>query len=280
MPLSDFPGTTMTIGGVQVRELFEGSGTGRVTPEDGEADRTFICDWGNLALLATALLGGRTFLNETVTTYAAPASHPDFTNWFCKGLTYDHLGTATVSGTQSAWQYAKIKATFGPFAFDPTTGGGIEDSVEDSVDFGVDAIVVPGATTYDSSQNLVMPEITKVMPLAIYRLRGRGLVRIPGGTGDARGIFSKLGTVNNAEFKGADIGKARFDGAMIRRSAASFDALERARWEVELAWAIRAVEWNKTVWNKTTLALDYPKTVGGADVNVYASANHNELLPQ
>jgi hypothetical protein len=257
------------VAGTDFVVLNEGSGRGTIRDKGSSAVECYLIAWPILAGFIEALKGGFRLNSPTSITYVVPYQHPDFPTFFVNQVEWEAIGKAT--GTY-AWEYAKITATFGPFAFDPTTGNP-SDAITEELNFDGKTVLIPAGGTVDSNNNPLIRPFAKFLPLCDYRVTLNSIPQLPGG--DASLLLQLLGRVNSGTFRGAAAKKMLFQGARAYRTAASYSALNTTPWKLDLSYKYNDIGWDHGYDNKG--ALGVIKMADGSDI--YPAANIGTPLP-
>jgi hypothetical protein len=274
-----------TISGFTFEELNEGSGRGAIQ-QDGTAVRMFKIAWTDLPAFIRALNGGWEAINSTTWTYTKGDEHPDYPGvMYCTRAEYENFGKATgISAGKSSWQFAKVTATYEVKRNEFTTP---DDIIEEELDFKLEHQTLPGSSHQTSDDSTDVPDdITKLVPVIEYTVTLKNVPNLPGATqtmggipvqddgGNVGYIYSLLGKVNNANFKGAAAGQMLYLGAQARRTTNVFGP---SKWNITHKFLYRAVSWKKVFVSAKGDFVEVQSKVGGN--KIYSSGSLRGLLP-
>lgn len=205
------------------------------------ATRTLLCNWQDRAALIGSLRGG---VQQVGTEWVVSVgNYPDFPFLYIDTVTCEGVagpsGLSVGSGGMVAYQYARLRATYSTFDYQPGTETGTM-----GLDFGSQVVQLPQSESYlqfgDSGGEDLAPEDTPplIIPTVTITRTVRDAPSLP-----VTAILTAIAApVNSAEFLGADPGYVLFDGGRSLRRLTTDGSIN---YDLEYRFQYRAVQWNQ-----------------------------------
>jgi hypothetical protein len=267
-----------TLNGITFEHLHEGSGQGRIDDKGKvEIVEKYLVDYSSVQTFMSGLRGSWASVGGTQVQFSRPDAHHLFTALYCLQATFEPVGQPSVSGEYLTWDKAVVTATYGPPTFNPNAQD-VKDVAEESLEFGARILQLPSGSTKDatgSSGKPILDGVTKMIPTAQYTLTLQGVPVPPGASEDApfSQIFSSIGKVNAAAWKGAAAETMLFMGANAKRSINSEGVQD---WTLTYVFKYDPDGWN-TVYANTGQRVTAYAT--GDESKLYTTTDFEALLP-
>jgi hypothetical protein len=209
--------TSITISGISAQEL---DGSAKVSVDKGKftGTRIFKVAWGDQLSFIQALLGAQTVDKQTGNLVRrVPPRFPTYEFLVCKRIDVVGFGSMSKdSDDDPTYEFAKITAVYEQAeANDPSTEQqDVQDETEEtlSTTYGAEALSFDGKNArWTSTSTKVNSELQtfKLLGTIDHTYTRRNVPAVP------RSALRKAGTVNAAEFNGADAGYLLFLGATV-----------------------------------------------------------------
>jgi hypothetical protein len=268
MPSSD---TAITIGGVTCWD--EGT-IERFARYRSTATRTLLCAWTDRVALIEYLRGGS--VDTSSGWIVTVGNYPDFPFLFIESVTCEGVagpgGLSVGPNGVVAYQYARLRATYATFEYQPGTETGTM-----GLDFGSQVLTLPQSTSIlqygDGASEDLPPEDAPplIIPTVAITRTVKDAPSIPMDT-----ILACIqAPVNSASFLGADPGYVLFDGGRSLRRLTTAGAIN---YDLEYRFQYRAIPWNQVYANGGDSGPTRPVIRKADGLPLYASSDLNGLF--
>ncbi len=198
----------MQLAGITANELNAESGRASFSDSPTAVEK-FEVAWSDVMTFVAAL-EGYTYTGGAWV-FSSPATHPFLgAGWYCLETAIEPLGAPT---QEFSWEKAVVTATYKPLQ---------PSLIEDSMDFSGSMVMIPKtamtwANTSGASSPTIDTDASRLVPSLTYTITQYMALSVP-----VANIQSLIGSLNNATFRGFEMGTMLYLGCSARQKIRAF----------------------------------------------------------